>query len=98
MTPIDSTQASVPTRRPSDTARIRQSGSDVRVFPKPAQASNPPAPVLPSHRSGGKPPSQPPAVVVRPRGFVVAILFAVGGVSFFLASLVLSLVALMVLK
>jgi serine/threonine protein kinase len=98
MAPLDPTQASVPTRRPSDTARIRQSGSDVRVFPSAAQASNPAAPVLPSHRSGGKPASQPRSQVVRPRGFVVAVLFAVGGVSFFLASLVLSLVALMVLK
>lgn len=101
VSPPDTTEASVPTRRPSDTARIRQSSSDVRVFPKPlsskrSKASNPSAPgitITPTSAGSSKRP-----VIVRPKGFAVAVLFAVGGVSFLLATVVIYLIAALLLK
>jgi serine/threonine protein kinase len=100
VSPVEPLQASVPTRRPSDTARIRPSSSDVRVFPKPVGASHPSGLSLPtpsSRRSSAAIPLAP-APVVRPRGYAVALLFAVGGVSFLLAAVVLYLLAVLLVK
>jgi serine/threonine protein kinase len=99
---LDPTQASVPTGRPSDTARHRSSSSGVRVFSKSATSnpSNPTLPLLPSPSSRRTSAVVPilPAPVVRPKGYMVAVLFAVGGVSFLLAAVVLYLLALLLAK
>lgn len=117
VTPVDPTHASVPTRRPADTDRIRQSSSDVRVFttksskpPKPSHPTKASPPTIPSHPaipsapalSRRSPPSlhttAAPVTVIRPKGFTVAVLFAIGGVSFFLAAVVIYLLALLLLR
>ncbi len=103
VSPVEPAQAGVPTRRPSDTARIRPSSSGVRTFPHPVGASHPSVPSLssvpsPSTRRSPAAIPTPPAPVVRPRGYVVALLFAVGGVSFLLAAVVLYLLAMVLVK
>lgn len=100
VSPLDPTEASVPTGRPADTARIRPSSSDVKVFSK---ASHPSAPALsppppPSRRSKPAATAPIPAPPPRSRTFTIALLFAVGGVSFLLASVVISLVTLLLMK
>jgi hypothetical protein len=101
VSPLDPTEASVPTGRPADTARIRPSSSDVKVF---SRASHPSAPALspsgptPSARRSKPIAPAPPAPPARSRTFTVALLFAVGGVSFLIASVVIYLVALLLVK
>ncbi len=103
VSPVEPAQAGVPTRRPSDTARLRPSSSGVRTFPTPVGASHPSIPSLstlpsPSTRRTPAAIPVPPAPVVRPRGYVVGLLFAVGGVSFLLAAVVLYMLALVLVK
>ncbi|MCU0703420.1 MAG: serine/threonine protein kinase [Fimbriiglobus sp.] len=88
VSPVDLTEASVPTGRPTNTARMRPSStSDVRVLPTPSR---------PSARSARSAPAVPPAP--RPKSLTTAILFAVGGVSFMIAVCVIYLIVLLLVK